>query len=110
MHDMLLPNGVVITNTISSITGERGKFFRAEYYTYKSVFPYVVVLPVVISGDKEVLQNIIIIASKKELRLKTDRQEFRKYFSNRWTGEIAQDVPILIDDYAPVEYYATKNF
>lgn len=32
-------DGVLLTNIISSIEGKSGEFLRAEYRTYKSIFP-----------------------------------------------------------------------
>ena len=45
-YDSLSLSGAVILNIVSSIEGEMGEFLRAEYKTYKKVFPQVYLLPV----------------------------------------------------------------
>ena len=108
MYNMLTPEGVVITNTIATLAGERGKFLRAEYYTYKSVFPYVAIFPVSTAESSDYLQNVMIIAAKKPLDFSSDNPEFKQYLATRLERELEQDVPILTDEYAPVEHYAAN--
>lgn len=105
--DILNKDGVVILNIISALEGEGGKFFRAEYATYKNVFPQVYVFPVTSMEDTERVQNIILIALKSDKKpdLESNDSELNKYLSHLWKEEIIQDVPVLTDDYAPVDYY-----
>jgi spermidine synthase len=110
MANILKPQGVVISNVASSILGKQGKVLRAEYYTYKAVFPHVAVFPVSHSTSGLAVQNIMIVASKKPLSLTTTNGEFKKYLETAWQGQIPQDVTILTDDFAPVEYYAMQSF
>lgn len=108
MSDLLNPQGVVITNTIASILGDSGKLLRAEYYTYKSVFPYVEVFPIQFPQNGISIQNIMIVASKNPLLFASEKPELRNYLATRWVGEIPHDVPLLTDNYAPIEYYALE--
>ena len=62
--DILQENGIVILNIISAIEGEKGKFLRAEYATYKSIFPQVYLFPVRDQNNGNDVQNIILIALK----------------------------------------------
>lgn len=110
MKQMLTKDGIVISNIISSVEGESGKFLRAEYYTYKEVFPYVYVFPVQYKNESTRVQNIIVIAAQKELPFASQDTDMKRYLSHRWTKKIPQDVPQLTDDYAPVEQYAIKLF
>lgn len=105
MHDSLNDEGVIITNTISSIEGDKGKFLRAEYHTYKTQFPYVYAIPVQDLNNTSNPQNIILIASKKKPKLESDNKELQRFLSKIWEKEISRDVPILTDDFAPVEQY-----
>jgi len=41
----LAPGGVLLANLNSALTGEQGRIFRAEYLTYREVFPSVYVFP-----------------------------------------------------------------
>lgn len=108
INNMLSPEGVVITNVASAILGEQGKVLRSEYYTYKTVFPHVAVFPVSYPHNGERVQNNMIVASKKELILSSSNQEFMTYLSSVWGKEIPNDIRILTDEFAPVEYYAMK--
>lgn len=109
-YDVLNDDGIVVVNLISSIEGEKGKFLRAEYATYKSIFPQVFLFPVQNENDGEVLQNNVLVALKstEKAALKSDDVDFQKYLSHVWRREIKEDVPVLTDDYAPVGYYAFK--
>ncbi len=111
--DALHTTGVVIENIISAIEGERGQFLRAEYATYKSVFPQVYIFPVQDSRDGYAVQNIMLVALKSEVTrenmFKDDSDpKLNEYLQHRWSKEIATDMPILTDDYAPVDYYISK--
>ena len=110
-YDILNDNGIVILNLISAIDGPKGEFLRAEYQTYKSIFPQVYVFPVQKVADGNEFQNVMIIALKndKPAILKSLDEELNQYLSNVWKKEIANDMPILTDDYAPVDNYLYKS-
>ncbi|TRZ77412.1 spermidine synthase [bacterium] len=110
-YDILNDNGIVILNIISSIEGVKGKFLRAEYTTYKSIFPQVYLFPVNDFIDGEKLQNIILVALKSENipTFKSADQEIDKYLQHLWTEEIDSDMPILTDDFSPVDHYINQT-
>lgn len=105
--DILSDKGVVILNVISAVEGDRGKFLRAEYATYKEIFPHVLVFPVRDNRSGDRVQNIILVASKNpQLPPSTSRDsEINRYLQQYWSKEIPLDMPVLTDDYAPVDYY-----
>lgn len=109
-YDILNDNGVVILNIISSIEGEKGEFLRAEYATYKNIFPQVYLLPVNYKDDGTKAQNLILVALKstKEQEFTDANPELNEYLQHLWKKEIIMDMPILTDDYAPVDYYINK--
>jgi spermidine synthase len=109
IYNILNENGVVMINVISAIEGAKGTFLQAEYATYKSVFPYAYVIPVNSTNAKKP-QNIMLIAVKSANTplLSSEDKELDKYLENVWTEEIKTSVPILTDDYAPVDYYIGK--
>lgn len=109
-YDILDDDGIVILNLISSVTGEKGKFLRAEHETYKSVFPQVYLFPVQYPENGDNLQNIILVAikSSKTFSLESADHELDKYLRHYWRKEIEKDVPILEDDFAPVDFYIHK--
>ncbi|MEI7498622.1 MAG: fused MFS/spermidine synthase [Candidatus Falkowbacteria bacterium] len=110
MYNGLTDNGVAIVNIISAIEGKNGKFLRAEYRTYAEIFPHVLVLPVKNWQDGYAVQNLILIALKSpnEPLLSSANQELNEFISHRWQKPISSDMPILTDDYAPVDDYISE--
>jgi spermidine synthase len=108
--NLLNENGVLMTNIYSAIQGDKGKFFRAAYATIKAVFPKVYVFPVQYPLFGEEPQNIIIAALKSNMPpdiIKLD-PEMEKYLSHMWKHEIDCDLPVLTDEFAPVEHYLVE--
>jgi len=109
-YDILHDNGVVLLNIISSIEGRQGQFLRAEYATYKSIFPHVYVFPVGSPHDGNAVQNILLVAlkSEKEYPVNDADPVLHEYLQHLWKKNIETDMPILTDDFAPVDYYISK--
>lgn len=111
MYDALNENGIVMANTISAIDGDKGKFLRSEYATFKSVFPQVYIFRTRnVMGENK--QNVVMVAFKSSAKqdfTSTDPEQ-KKYLSGLWTKEIAMDMPILTDDHAPVDFYIRQAF
>ncbi|MGC9003993.1 MAG: spermidine synthase [bacterium] len=114
--------GVVICNVIGSVSGGKSRYPRSQYKTLKRVFNTVYFFPVVFpfekpnSYDKETSRNIILVATnekkigKMEIVEKAKRlqQEKIPYLvsiaSSLLTYDVKiTDVPVLLDDYAPVD-------
>lgn len=110
MHSMLDDEGVVFANIISSIEGDAGKFLRAAYATYAELFPHVYIFPVNPLIDSAENQNLILVAFKSnaEPSFVNINPTLQAMLNRRWTQEIKRDIPVLTDDYAPVEYYRRK--
>lgn len=108
IYDDLSPDGVVILNLISAIDGPLGQFFRAEFATYRNVFPHVEVFrPDDRAGE---FRNVLVAAFKNPAapRLTSDDPEIASYLSHRWTKPIQNDMRALTDDFAPVEVYLAR--
>jgi spermidine synthase len=120
VRSRLNPGGVVVSNVIGSIRGPVSQLFRSFYRTYRSVFPTVLVHPVVLEGETrdDSLRNLMMVATdgaaptkdflierwrdiKRESPTAPDLTQAirnrRDYFIP--TG----DVPTLTDDYAPTD-------
>jgi len=110
-YNILNDDGMVILNLISAIEGEKGKFLRAEYATYKSLFPQVYLFPVTYSLYGNIVQNIILVAlkSEKEQTLHDSDPKLDEYLLHLWKKTVDADMPILTDDFAPVDYYINKT-
>lgn len=110
VHEALNNDGVVLVNIISSLEGRGSEFLQAEYLTYNEVFPQVYLFKVDEESEPNDVQNIMLVALKSNNipDFKSSDAEINKYLSNLWQGELKIDVPILTDNYAPVDYYNTK--
>jgi len=110
MHRALNNDGLVIQNIVSAINGQKGEFLRAEIATYKTYFPQVYVFRVD-NEDIHEAQNIILIALKnyKKPSFESADKELNRYLQSLWKEEIEMDMPIITDDYAPVEYYKLRS-
>jgi spermidine synthase len=109
-YDILNNNGIVILNIISAIESEKGQFLRAEYATYKKIFPQVYLFPVSYPDNGEKVQNIMLVAlkSKEEPSFNDSNPIFNGYLQHLWKKPVPSDMPILTDDWAPVDYYIGK--
>lgn len=108
-------SGALVANIISASSGPGSAFFRAEYRTMGQVFPTLYAFP---TSDTRLLQNIEVVASKSPTRI-TEEELVERAMRDRdriglnLTDEVRQlrspsaietnDVPILTDDYAPVD-------
>ncbi|MCG3177116.1 MAG: Polyamine aminopropyltransferase [Candidatus Omnitrophica bacterium] len=107
IHAVLTDDGVAIFNFISAVEGDKGRLLRAELETLRQVFPRVLVYAVQHPDDGKRVQNLVIVALKSDRKPKyfsTD-SELNGYLQHVWVGTIPGDVPVLTDDYAPVERY-----
>ena len=119
-HRKLTPNGILVANLISAITGPSGKIARAFVKTQHQVFPqsYVFAARRPDNVSIETVQNVIIIADKNKNRM--DIKEILKRASTidhslfpepiqditvaYYDGSLPdKDVPVLTDDYAPTD-------
>ena len=121
VRQRLQPRGVVASNIIGALSGQRSQLFRSMLKTIRAVFPTTYVLAVGrTSGEAvdPVLRNLIVLATDRpQLR----PEEFRQLVAGAeeqglipkesaglaWslvTEPIAtDDVPVLTDDFAPVD-------
>jgi len=115
LDEHLTPDGVVVSNLISSLIGDTSDLLRAEYKTVSEVFPQVYLFSTKSSSLSRV-QNIILIATKTPTRYNKTKlldmadnatkliDSLEEYSENLFEPEIrTEDVPVLTDDYAPAE-------
>ncbi len=109
-YDALTDDGAVLINIISAMEGEKSDFLRAEYLTFRSVFPQVYLFPVREKNGGIFPQNIMLVAlkSQKPPSFTDDDPEINSFLRHRYTKKIPEDLPILTDEYAPVEHYVQK--
>jgi spermidine synthase len=115
----LTPNGIIVANLISAVTGPSGKIARAFVRTQRQVFPQTYVFaarrPDNVSLDT--IQNVIVIAARDKQRLDIKEIVKRSTAINKglfpdpiqdiavayFDKPLPEDVPILTDDYAPTD-------
>jgi len=115
----LTPNGIVVANLISAVTGPSGKIARAFVRTVRQVYPQTYIFasrrPENVSLDT--IQNVIVVATRDKQRV--DVKEIVKRATALDKGlfpdpiqdiavayfdrQLPEDVPILTDDYAPTD-------
>jgi len=111
IHDLLTHNGIAFFNIISSISGKKSDFLRAQVATLKEVFPEVKAYAVWDPGDTDLLQSIVVIASKNMFPPQTiikEKSGKSSLMDKEITGMLKLDKPVLTDQHAPVEFYTNK--
>jgi spermidine synthase len=109
-YSMLNEGGCVLLNIISSLEGNSSLFLQAELATYRKVFPYVFVFAVMDPADRKMVQSTILVAVKtaSSPELKNDDPELSEYLQHEVSGLIKTGLPVLTDEFAPVDYYTNK--
>ena len=79
MYSGLSENGAVIVNIISPLIEGKNLFLRAEYSTYKSVFPYVYIFQVDKTMPLNKHQSICLVAVKNKMDFKSEDEEISNY-------------------------------
>jgi spermidine synthase len=115
----LTPNGIIVANLITAVTGPSGKIGRAFVRTQRQVFPqtYVFAARRPDNVSLNTIQNVIVVATRDKQRV--DIKEIVKRASAMSKGlfpepvqdiavayidgPLPEDVPILTDDYAPTD-------
>ncbi|MDX9907377.1 MAG: fused MFS/spermidine synthase [Bacteroidales bacterium] len=110
-YDMLNDGGCVILNIISSIGGESSLFLQAETATYRDVFPHVYIFAADNPQNEDVLQGTLLVALKTSSKpgLTSSDPDMTAMLKNNVTHLIAAGVPLLTDDFAPVDFYTNKS-
>jgi spermidine synthase len=114
LDEHLEPDGILVSNLISSLIGDTSDLLRAEYKTVNLVFPQVYLFHTRTSLMSQV-QNIILIAAKTTNRQSVEdltatameaperSETLVKYSKTLFESEVrTEDLPVLTDDYAPV--------
>jgi len=107
IHRVLKDDGVVIFNLGGAISGDASRFLQAELKTYKQVFPRVHLFKVNSANTDDHFQNLIIVALKEKnaSNLQSDDAPTAELLTHLYDQPIPDEIQILTDDLAPVEYY-----
>ena len=113
MSDLLAPDGVLISNVISSLYGSKSGIFHGIYAALSQVFPRVLIFPAQRPDPyfAQTRQNIMIVAFKSDDELPVlppHDPETARLLSHRWTEPFIPEIGAFTDAFAPVEIYALK--
>ncbi|MFZ2448421.1 MAG: fused MFS/spermidine synthase [Syntrophobacteraceae bacterium] len=111
LREKLADDGVVMLNILSGIEGREGRFLRAEYATYKSVFEQVRLYPVADSEDESRWQNVMLVALKSGNKVDFSGRDsrFAELLSHLREKPLSDDMSPLTDDFAPVEMMVSER-
>ncbi len=109
-YNMLNEGGCVLLNIISSLEGKPSLFLQAELATYREIFPYVYVFAVMDPEDLFLVQSTMLVAVKSNEKpgWENEDPELTDYLRHDVTTLIPASLPVLTDDFAPVDYYTNK--
>ncbi len=110
IYTILNNDGVAILNIISSVEGKKSLFLQAEYLTYQSVFQQVYLFVIQNLNDKDQLQSVVLVALKSDKipLFNSSDSILNEYLKHLLINGIETTVPILTDEFAPVESYMNK--
>ena len=105
MKNSLNNNGIVIANVMGAMKGKKSLFLQAEYKTFLKCFDKVILMSEFYEST-EVHPNILIgFKNYDENNIDYSNDLFKNIIDDFKANE---KIPILTDDYAPVEYYVSK--
>jgi len=110
-YKALNAGGLVIVNIISSIRHKSNEFLLSEAKTFQQVFPKVEFFAVADPKNDTLIQNIMLIAFKDYQPTQQafiNDSLFAAFLANKIDLNISNEISILTDDYAPVEYFVSK--
>jgi spermidine synthase len=114
MSDLLAPEGVLISNVISSLYGPRSGVLHGIYAALSQVFPRVLLFPASNANRAfaQSRQNIMVVAFKSASDLPIlppYNPEIARLLSHRWSDPFISTIPPFTDAFAPVERYALRD-
>jgi len=115
--DKLAPEGMFVMNVIGSLAPSNPSFVLSEMHTFKTIFPNSYFFATR-SRDSNDIQNLILVGYNSDKKLDFKKAESSKdpilqSLAQKQIDEKKIDFDqyhIFTDNYAPVEYYISKNF
>jgi len=114
IFDILNEKGAVYANIISSLDQNNDLFLRSEIATYQSVFPQVylfaVQYPEPSEIEKQYFQNFLLVGLKSQIKpeFTSENEELNRFLNHLISIDPGSEAIVLTDEYAPVEFYASK--
>ena len=113
MSDLLAPDGVLITNVISSLHGRQSGVLHGIYAALSEVFPQVLIFPAQRPEPHfaQARQNIMLVALKSPYESLFEPRDYEtaRFLSHRWTEPFVPEIRAFTDAFAPVEKYSLRH-
>jgi spermidine synthase len=115
IYNNLNDKGIFLANIIAAFDKEKNYFLRAELRTISSVFEdvrlFAVQYPNAQGAERKYFQNLMLVAFKQKdtTPLTSNDPRIHKMLANIVREKFPLDLPVLTDDYAPVEYYTYRS-
>jgi predicted membrane-bound spermidine synthase len=102
-YRVLNDGGCMMVNIISPIQGPGSRFLSAELATFSKVFDHVRIYGIDDPDERETIQSIMLVAMKSKGEFPA--VDLSGYTVSDVTGLVPGGIPILTDDFAPVDYF-----
>jgi spermidine synthase len=108
ISNILKDDGVVVVNIASNLPPRQSDFVLAEYKTFKEIFSQVYLFKV--DPEKKIdegHQNIVLVAVKYADPVLSNPDHFALsgYLEHLFPGPLETNLPLLTDEFAPVDRY-----
>ena len=100
IKNSLSDNGVYISNVLGALSGDKGKFLRAEVKTLNKVFKHVYVVKIHDNAKNNSYTNWMVVA--------TDNENYKP--DNTVDLDINDQDIVLTDDYNPIDSLITTSY
>jgi spermidine synthase len=112
IYHSLVEDGVVLVNVLATLKGPQSRFLRAETATYRKIFPQVLLFPVADPGNADRWQNVLLVGlkSSRPASLASRDPRLADLLTHFLNSPIDEDLPVLTDDFAPVDYYLSHSY
>jgi len=107
IYNNLSDDGVLVINIPASLSGDYNDFLLSQYKMYQEIFPYVDLYTVLFNNKPNDLQNIMLVARKKDI---VANREIFEIFQEHRVKETLEtgDVVVLTDTYNPTDFLNRK--
>jgi spermidine synthase len=107
IYNNLSDDGVLVINIPASLSGDYNDFLLSQYKMYQEIFPYADLYTVLFNNKPNDLQNIMLVARKKDI---VANREIFEIFQEHRVKETLEtgDVVVLTDTYNPTDFLNRK--
>jgi spermidine synthase len=105
MREALSPDGVILVNLLASPEGVSSRFYKALHATFRTAFPSVQSYAVVDAADRQLWQNMLLVAGTSGLPEKEPEDPALRRMHTHALPAPDDSPPPFTDEYAPVDRF-----